>query len=135
MMTDTKLEHADGTASSWSSQRQSVFNFGTSPSPALNSNASTSASSSTRSGRAATARHCNSRYAYCRLALVIPFRMRSYVSSRDLGNSSMIRRTLVGKQCRRTSNWQKTHRNLCENIRPRYEPRIEDVLTFHQLSL
>src|SRR6266852_2896149 len=38
--------------------------------------------------------------------------MRSYVSSRLSGNSSRIRSTLDGKQCRRTSNWQYAHLNL-----------------------
>src|SRR6266702_3388139 len=119
MIMVTKLEQADSTASSWSSQRQSAINFGIPP--LLKSNASTSASSSTRSGRLATARHCKSRYACSRFALLISFRIRLYVSSSDLGNSSRIRRRLVGKQCRRTSSWQKTHRNLFQNIRQRYD--------------
>src|ERR1700761_4651207 len=114
-MMETKLEQADSTASSGSSQRQSAINVGVLP--ALKSNASTSASSSTRSGRLATARHCKSRYACSPFALLISFRIRLYVSSSDLGSSSRIRRRLVGKQCRRTSNWQKTHRNLFETIR------------------
>src|SRR6266581_6682551 len=125
MITETRLEQADSTASSWSSHRQSAINFGIPP--VLKSNARTSASSSTRSGRLATARHCKSRYACSPFTLLISFRIRLYVSSSDLGNSSRVRRRLVGKQCRRTSNWQKTHRNLFENIRRRYghdEPKM-----------
>src|ERR1700677_2427693 len=117
MITETKLEQAERTASSWSSQRQFAFNFG-SP-PAVKSNASTSASSSTRSGRSATVRHCKSRYACSWFALLISFRIRLYVSSSDFGNSSRVRRRLAGKQSRKTSNWQKTHRNLCESMRKR----------------
>src|SRR6202012_2106945 len=51
-----------------------------------------------------------------RFALLISFRMRLYVSSSDFGNSSRGRRKLVGKLCRKTSNWQKTHRNLFEML-------------------
>src|SRR6266702_6155685 len=131
MITETKLEQADSTASSWSSHRQSAINFGIPP--ALKSNVSTSASSSTRSGRLATARHCKSRYACSRFALLIPFRIRLYFSSSDLGNSSRVRRRLVGKQCRRTSNWQKTHRNLFKNLRQRYN-HDESKMPLHSIS-
>src|SRR6266702_6240613 len=130
MITETKLEQADSTASSWSSHRQSVINFGITP--VLKSNASSSASSSTRSGRLATARHCKSRYAYSRFALLISFRIRLYVSSNVLGNSLRIRRRLVGKQCRRTSNWQKTHRNLFRNIRQRRD-HDESKMPLHSI--
>ena len=119
MTTETKLEQADSTASSLSSQRQPVFKFGIPP--VVKSNASTSASSSTRSGLSATARHCKSRYACSRFALFISFRMRLYVSSSDFGNSRSVRRRFAGKQCRRTSNWQKTHWNLQESMRQLYD--------------
>src|SRR6266702_3165527 len=132
MITETKLEQADSTASSWSSHRQSAINLGIPP--VLKSNASSSASSSTRSGRVATARHCKSRYACSRFALLISFRIRLYVSSNDLGNSSRIRRRLVGKQCRRTSNWQKTQRNLFQNIRQRCD-HDESKMPLHSICL
>jgi hypothetical protein len=103
--------------------------------PVVKSNASTSASSSTRSGRSATVRHCKSRYACTQFALLISLRIRLYVSSSDFGNSSRVRRRLAGKQCRRTSNWQKTHRNLCEGVRQRDDHDESNALTFHPLSL
>src|SRR6266702_113808 len=131
LITEIKLEQADSTASSWSSQRQSVINFGIAP---VKSNASTSASSSTRSGRVATTRHCKSRYACSWFAILISFRIRLYVSSSDLGKSSRIQRRLVGKQCRRTSNWQKTHRNLFEYIRQWYG-HDESKMLLHSICL
>ena len=110
----TRLEHADITASSLSSQRQPKFNFGI-PS-ALKSTARISASSLTRSGRAAATRHCNNRCACPWLGFLISRSMRSYVSSKLSGSSSKMCWTLDGKQCRSTSNWQNAHRNLSHNL-------------------
>ena len=107
-----KLEQVDNTARSWSSRRQSAFNEGIPPGASSKSNASTSASSSRRRGRTATVRHCKRRCAYARVAWLMFFKMQSYVSSSDSGSSRRIRRRLGGKQCRRVSSWQKTHRNL-----------------------
>src|SRR5229473_543843 len=42
--------------------------------------------------------------------------MRSYVSSRVLGNSLSKCRTLGAKQCRRASSWQNTHLNLFKTV-------------------
>ena len=58
-----KLEQVESTASSSSSRRQSSFNVGIPLEDSVKSNASSSASSSTRSGRTATVRHCNRRCA------------------------------------------------------------------------
>src|SRR5216684_7142010 len=106
----TKLEHVNITASSSASHRQLGLSFGI-PSP-LKSKTSTSASSSTRSGRMATTRHCSNRYACPWLGFLISLSIRSYVSSKLSGSSSIIHRTLGGKQCLRTSSWQNTHLNL-----------------------
>ena len=115
-----KLEQVDSTASSSSSHRQSSFSVGIPPSvDAWKSNANNSASSSTRSGRAATVRHCNRRCALSFWALFIPFNIRSYVSSRVSGNSFRYWRRFGGKQCRSASNWQNTHLNLHDRIRNR----------------
>ena len=123
----TRLEHADITASSLSSQRHPRFNFGI-PS-ALKSKARISASSLTRSGRTAATRHCSNRCACPWLGFLISLSMRSYVSSKLSGNSSRICRTLDGKQCRRTSSWQNAHRNLFQfNIHRRADG---NALTFH----
>ena len=58
-----KLEQVESMASSSSSHRQSSFSVGIPPEDSVKSNASSSASSSTRSGRTATVRHCNRRCA------------------------------------------------------------------------
>ena len=115
-----KLEQVESTASSWLSHLQSSLNFGIPPElDAWNSNASSSASSSTRSGRTATARHCNRRCASSFWALLIPFNIRSYVSSKVSGNSLRYWRRFGGKQCCSASNWQNTHLNLNNNVRNR----------------
>ena len=105
-----KLEHADITASSGCSQRQPRFSFGI-PS-VLKPIARTSAISSTRSGRIATARLCSNRRACTWLCFPISLSIRSYVLSRLSGNSSMTRWMLDGRACCRTSNWQITQWNL-----------------------
>ena len=112
---EIKQEHDDRSACSWSSHRQPVFNVGIS-SPTSKSTARTSASSSTRSGRVATTRHCNKRRALSMFGFLISRSTRSYVSSNDFGNSSSVRRTLDGKQCRRVSSWQNTQRNLLDKF-------------------
>jgi hypothetical protein len=116
----TRFEHADMIASSASFKLklQSGFSSGIpSPSTASKSNARTSASSCNLSGRTAATRHCNNRCACLWFGFFISLRMRSYVSSRPSGNSSRVRRTLDEKQCRRTSNWQTAHLNLCRVLR------------------
>ena len=128
-----RLEQADITASSWFSHRQPGLSFGI-PSE-LKSKARTSASSSTRSGRAAATRHCNNRCACPWLGFLISRSIRSYVSSKLSGNSSRISRTLDGKQCRRTSNWQNTHRNLfhfLKDINRQTEILLHSVRLFRQ---
>ena len=125
----TRLEHADITASSLSSQRHPTCNFGIPSAP--KSKARISASSLTRSGRAAATRHCNNRCACPWLGFLISRSMRSYVSSKLSGNSSRICRTLDGKQCRNTSNWQNAHRNLFQfNIHRRADG---NALTFRPI--
>ena len=127
-----KLEHDDRSACSSSSQRQVVFNFGI-PSATSKSTARTSASSFTRSGRVATTRHCNRCRAWSRFGRLISRSTRSYVSSKDSGNSPSVRRKLDGRQCRRTSNWQNTHLNLLDNFN-KYCVLKTFPLTFHRLS-
>ena len=112
-----KLEQVDSMACSWSSHRQSSFNVGRPPEDAVKSNTSSSASSSTRSDRTATVRHCNRRCALSFWAWFIPFNIRSYVSSSVSGNSFRYWRRFGGKQCCSTSNWQNTHRNLYGDVR------------------
>src|ERR1700761_1252496 len=58
--------------------------------------------------------------------------MRLYVSSSDFGNSRSVRRRFAGKQCRRTSNWQKTHRNLIESMTQRYD-HDESKMSLHSI--
>ena len=66
--TASKLEHADNTTPIGSSGHQSSWNFGIGP--ALKSNASNSASFSTRSGREATATELRANYSYQKYILV-----------------------------------------------------------------
>src|SRR5258708_40183385 len=86
-------------------------------SPSSNWIARTSASSSARSGRMGSARHLKSRCAYACLSRGIPSSMRSYVSSKLVGNSSRKRRITHGKQRRRASSWQTIQRNLHYHVR------------------
>jgi hypothetical protein len=71
--------------------------------------------------------------AWSRFGRLISRSTRSYVSSKDSGNSPSVRRKLDGRQCRRTSNWQNTHLNLLDNFK-KYCVRKTFPLTFHRLS-
>src|SRR5258708_38001609 len=108
-MMETRVEHAESTASSGFSGRQSSTRC-----VALepNSIANISASSSARSGRIAATRPWKSRWACCHFCLGMLCRIRSYVSSRVVGNSFRAFRILGGMHRRRLSSWQYAHRNL-----------------------
>ena len=110
-----KLEHDVRSTFSWSSHRQFGFNFGI-PSASSKSTVRTLASSFTPSGQTATTRHCNRRHVRSPFGFWISFSTRSYVMSRDSGNSLRVHRTLGGRHRRRVSSWQKTHQNLFEKV-------------------
>jgi hypothetical protein len=111
MLTRTSnVEHADSTASTGSSSRQSSRYFGIGP--ALKSNARNSASSSTRSGGETTETHWRSRCADSQSAALISLSVRSYVPYSVLGNTSSACRIRSGGQLLRYSSWQYTHLNL-----------------------
>src|SRR5579863_266716 len=92
---DSRLEHVDNTAYTGSSRRNFSSNFGIGLTS--KSKARKSASSSTRSGREATATHWNRRWAYSQFDL-ISRNVRSYVSSSVSGNSARARRRRAGTQ-------------------------------------
>ena len=94
----------------------------------LNSTARTSASSLAVNGRRATARHCKRRRAYSHFSSSIPSNIRSYVSSKVLGNSFSARRMLPGKLRRSISSWRKTQRNLDHGISVIIPSRSADPL-------
>ena len=112
--TAMRLEHADITASSVFSGRQSGLNIGVAVAP--NRTAKISASSSTRRGRMETVRHRRSRWVYSRFSLSTPNSVCSYVSSKLSGRSSSTLRMLAGKVRHSLSIWQTTHRNLQDHV-------------------
>ena len=75
--------------------------------------ARTSTSSSTRSGRIATVQRGITIDVEHDLDLVISLVL--YLSFNDSGNSLKNRRTLGGRQCFKTSNWQNTQPNLFDS--------------------
>src|SRR6266571_377054 len=124
LTTSIKLEHVDRTVSLGSSGRQSASKLGLSPS---RSNARNSASSSTRRGREATAMHWKRRCAYAQFCSSMSSNVRSYVASRVPGNSSRARRMRPGRQRRKLSSWQNTHRNLYDVLNSHSEHEADEM--------
>src|SRR6266702_5815896 len=125
LTTAIKLEHVDRIASSGSSGRQPPSNLGLSSSS--RSNARNSASSSTRRGREATVMHWKRRCAYVQFSSSISSNVRSYIASRVPGNSSRARRMRPGRQRRKLSSWQNTHRNLYDVLNSHSEHEADEM--------
>src|SRR6267154_4946293 len=76
-----------------------------------------------------SARHRQRRCAYSCLSRDMPSSMRSYVSSKLIGNLSNARQIADGKQQRRASSWQTTQRNLHWHVRNIMTWLSNDALT------